>query len=51
MNFTQQKTPVIAGRGVWYSVRAAGKRPHAPAVLLEPQKSTFGVTSNETINR
>ena len=44
--FTQQKTPVIAGRG-GYSIRATGKRPHAPVALRSTAKHNFEVNRYE----
>lgn len=44
--FTQQKTPIIADRG-WYSVRATGKRPHAPVALRITPNRTFGAIRYE----
>ncbi len=49
MNSSQQKTPVIAGRG-GYSIRATGKRPHAPVALRNTTKTNFEVSRNETID-
>lgn len=44
----QRKTPVIAGRGR-YPVRAAGKRPNAPAALLATPKQHFWSHKHEII--
>lgn len=50
MNVTQQKTPVIAGRGV-YSVRAVEAAGVAATALRNTTKTNFEVSRNETINR
>ena len=52
MNSTQQKTPVIAGRGHLLNlVRATGKRPHAPVALRSTAKRHFEVNRYEIIIR
>ena len=48
LNSGPQKTPIIADRG-WYSVRATGKRPHAPVALRITPKPNFGAIRYETI--
>lgn len=50
MNFTQQKTPVIAGRGV-YSVRAVEAAGVAATALRNTPNHNFGVSRYETIFR
>ena len=52
MNSTQQKTPVIAGRGHLLNlVRATGKRPHAPVALRNTTKTNFEVSRYEFLER
>jgi len=46
LNSGPQKTLPFEGQG-WYSVRATGKRPHAPVALRITPNRTFGAIRYE----
>jgi len=46
--FTQQKAPLVTGRG-WYSVRAKGKSGKTPLALRNTTKTNFEVSRYEII--